>query len=210
MPNKMLLLSAVAGVFIGVAVVKGTHAYFTDTATSAENTFQTATDFATPSGTFTPTPEVDHVVINEVNAIGGATVEWIELYNPTPVSVNLTGWSITDNNRSNIFPGNPSLPSHDFAVIIPQGSSVLPPVNAVTITLSESEIGNMLNPASDHVLLQNKANDTVDAVSFGGDHTYFVLPNIIGGTLQRTQDGLDTDTASDWHTVTATLGGPNQ
>lgn len=78
--------------FVTVALlsVQITHAYFTDSATSTNNTFTAAEFFPTP----TPIPGIaNHIVISEVQiaTAEASTSDFIELYNPTSSSIALTG-----------------------------------------------------------------------------------------------------------------------
>lgn len=209
MPNKLILLSIILGIVIGTAVVKGTHAYFTASATSATNTFKTADTFSSIS------PAPDHVVINEVSPIGSSSAEWVELYNPTQASIDVKNWSLTDkDNSSDIFQTNASIPSHGFAVVITNDSVVnTTSLSTTVITLGTQTIGNGLNDNGDSLILKDNNQAVIDSMSYGNILLPLDLHLLTIGqeqTLQRFPNGQDTDTAGDWHTADQTLGIANQ
>ena len=77
---------------------------FSITATPTPTTTGTPTQTATPTATFTPSSSMS-IIISEVAWMGttaSSTDEWIELFNPGSVAINITGWvlSTTDNSFS--------------------------------------------------------------------------------------------------------------
>ncbi len=56
--------------------------------------------------------------INEVESNGGTPGDWIELYNPTAVTVDLSGWALKDNDstRTFRFPSGTTIPSGGYLV----------------------------------------------------------------------------------------------
>ncbi|MFS8159947.1 MAG: lamin tail domain-containing protein [Candidatus Roizmanbacteria bacterium] len=171
----------------------------------------------TPPSTETPTPTpsnlANHLVINEVQPIGSASAEWVELYNPTDFGIDVTGWSIEESNTIDIFPQSVVIPSKSFALIVGSAFTinVIPP-NEITIKLS-SAIGDGINEVNGHILLRDSSSSLVDQVSYGTDTSAFPSPPPVpatGKTLSRIPDGKDTDTSSDWVTnSTSTMGGSN-
>ena len=103
--------------------------------------------------------------------------EWIELYNPTNQSINLTGWSIVDNSgKDSIEPdfdhGNGTLviPPHSYAVITDHGTKAYEnftiPDNIVSLYVDDKSIGNGLGNTGDKLILKNSLNETVDSVEW--------------------------------------------
>jgi hypothetical protein len=211
--KKIMFLTIVAAIGLGFMSYKFTHAYFTASAVSAENTFKTAESFATPSATLTPTP--DHVVINEVSPVGSSSADWVELYNPTNSAVNVSSWTIADNNGSpNTIPTSPQIPSKGYAIITTDNPTVLAiPNGVIKIQLTSGTIGGAggLAAGGDKIVLNNGTND-IDKVSWGSDPSVFSEIGVPSGdqTIQRIPNGQDTNTASDWKLSTPTLGGVNQ
>lgn len=159
-----------------------------------------------------PSATTNHLVVNEVYPVVGsgkgteADNEWVEIYNPTASSVDISGWQICDNNGcDDIAGGMPAVPSHGFALIAnatTTWASFWPgaPAAAVKIGLGDP-IGNGLANGGDRVILRDGtvAHDIVDAMSYGNDTTYITLPAPKAGiSLARIVKGYDTDTATDW------------
>jgi hypothetical protein len=98
-------------------------------------------------------PVADHVVINEIMANpANGEIEWIELYNPTDTTFDMTGWRLSinekDGNFSNIFGAD--------TIIVPRGYVVRLKTSAA------------LNNASATITLKDKALTTIDQVTYAG------------------------------------------
>jgi len=97
---------------IGIASYKVSYAFFSDAASSTNNTFAAAATF--PTGTISPTPTdgatptppegiANHLVISEVQITGGTgatTNDFIELYNPTLFPIDLNGYRLVKRSTS--------------------------------------------------------------------------------------------------------------
>lgn len=170
-------------------------AFFSDTANSTTNTFAAAAEFPTA----TPTPA--QVVINEVFQTGNASGEWVELYNTTDSPIDVSGWSIADNEEPDPFPSVSPIPANGYAVVIPDESTVSVPGTAITIQLSDTEIGGSLAQAGDKAVLMDSSATTVDAMSWGTNTDAFPTPvpsPAAGQSMARIPNGTDTGTAADW------------
>lgn len=181
---------------VGVFWLSKAHAEFVSHAVSSQNTFTTADAFPTTTQIQTAST---HVVINEVNPNGD---DWVEIYNPTDSSVDISGWKIHDNSSDiDSIPASTTIPSKGYGVIVAKDSPVVVPDSAIKITLT-SAIGNGLAAGSDSLFLKD-ATDTaiIDSV---------VWDNISEGkTLSRIPNGNDTDNASDWQLEDPTIGVSN-
>ncbi len=68
----------------------------------------------------TPVPSLNHIVISEVfyDTPGkDSQEEWIELYNPTGVTVDLSGWTISDNRGTYTFASGISIGPGSFLIL---------------------------------------------------------------------------------------------
>lgn len=159
-----------------------------------------------------PPATTTHIVVNEVYADVGSgkgfegTNEWVELYNPTPSSVDIKNWQICDAGACDTLATTSSsilIPSHGFAVITPNASTwtnwILPGA-AVKIVIG-SNIGGGLANAGDGVIVKNASSVEIDAMSYGTD-TSKLNPAVSvsgeGHSLARIIKGYDTNAATDW------------
>jgi hypothetical protein len=117
-------------------------------------------------GTLTGPPAPGAVVINEVMAENGMVVpnggffpDWLELHNSGAQSVNLTGWSLTDdsNPRKFVFPANTTIAPGGYLVVWCDTNSLVPGLRA--------PFG--LGRNGDTVLLYDANTNRLDAVGFG-------------------------------------------
>jgi len=163
-----------------------------------------------------------HIVINEVyydaDSRTACTVtesdplnEWVEIYNPTPEPVDISGWVIEDNGGQDIIPNSPVIPGNGFAVIAKNSSTWSfwnIPDSVIKITLG-SLIGNGLANDGDRVILKDLSGNIVDQMAYEGDISIWnPAPPLDGGgipydlpdghSLGRDPDGFDTDMADDF------------
>ncbi|MBI4032403.1 lamin tail domain-containing protein [Candidatus Berkelbacteria bacterium] len=151
-------------------------------------------------------PDAGHVTISEVyydvaSDKGSDTPnEWVELYNPTNSSVNLTGWELCDASDCDTLPSGTTIPAKSFLVVTPNASTFtfwsVPA--AAQVVLGESL---SLSNAGDQVSLKNASAATVDALSYGSN-TGIMNPALVdvdkGWSLARLTPGFDTDAASNF------------
>lgn len=167
----------------------------------------TVTETPTPTETLTPTPEITlmPLVINEVSPLGDSTVEWIELYNPNQLPVDISGWKISDNSGTDIIPPVSSIQGLNYGVIVGNASVVVVPFSATRIQLATSTIGSGLNnTGGDQVVLSNPSDIIIDQMSYGNVAVFPSPPHIpaTGKTLSRIPNGVDTDSGTDWSNST--------
>lgn len=163
----------------------------------------------------TPQPEIliGHVVISEVlydvdpahgvNS-GNGNNEWIELYNGSDTTVNLTGWKISDNGADvETLPGEITLAPGKFLILTATSSTAgfwNIPGDAQVIVFGEI-MGNALAASGDVVTLLNAEDVAIDAVSWGTNTTAFdpSVPAVVQGhSIERAALQVDSDTANDW------------
>lgn len=175
-----------------------------DTGTYAD--WSTAPDNGFPQNQNGPNP----VVFSEVyyDTVGTDSLEeWIELYNNSPVTMDISGWQITDNNGTGA------------TYTIPAGKTIAPN-SYFTIAIDSTGFYNLygydadvygaipaLNNDGDALILKTGSGSVVDAVAWEGGATGGIpvgwgstsLPSApTGSTIVRTDSSVDTDTYADW------------
>lgn len=214
--KKIFVLLIVILVFTAASLTVA-FALFSDTAESTNNTFSAAESFGPPIA--------NHLVINEVYFAVDSTHkgqgaesrwEWVELYNPTSFDIDLTGWSISDDNSTDTLPGSVVVHPGEFVIVSPSSQAELTdssnnggrwtfPAGTLFIDLTDTDIGSGFNNGGDRVIIRDDLNAEVDRMSWGTDTTGFSsgcsgnCPNVATGhSLERDPDGIDTDTAGDF------------
>jgi|SRR3989344_4588080 len=217
MSKRFLFLTILLITTLGIISYKITHAFFSDTASSTENIFAAATLFPTP------TPSIaNHLVINEVlydtstsqniSGQGGSNRgEFVEIYNPTGSTVDLTGWIIEDNSATSgaeLLSG--TLSSNSFLIITGATSTEFQAIWTVPggtffVQADNGTIGNGLANGGDTIVLKNNVGTIVDKMSWGTDTSGFSTgcsgscPTVLTGhSLERDPDGTDIDNSGDF------------
>ncbi len=138
--------------------------------------------------------------------------EWIELYNNTEESIDLTNWKICDNNSCDTLPDSNIIPAGGFVVIANKDTTWNYweiPGGIAKINL-DSAIGNGLSVTADMLILKNDSDVILDQMNWGTSTDTWVnwnedvwVPGVTGvdegHILARVPTGIDTDTAADWH-----------
>jgi hypothetical protein len=155
-----------------------------------------------------PAQTVDHLLISEVyydvDGAHGAdqTNEWIEIFNPTASTVNLTNWWIQDGTNIDKIPNGTTI-SAGGLLVLTAASTTSGFWGATPMVSFENLIGNGLANGGDAIRLLNAtgATTTVDAMSYGSNVSVFnpSVPVVAEGhSLFRSSLLVDTDTATDW------------
>jgi parallel beta-helix repeat protein len=125
----------------------------------------------------------DHLVINEVLASNiksnydkdfGAYSDWIELYNPGDIEMDIGGWYLSDN------PGNPDkweipastiIPPNGYLLFWADGRDLIPGQNAFVefteiheIIVSEHHLNFKINSDQEEVFLHNDNLELIDSI----------------------------------------------
>ena len=129
-------------------------------------------------------PEVSNIVINEIeqNPAGiDAGNEWIELYNPTDQTVDVSGWKISTTHGETV------------TLIITQGT-IIDPDEYKVLTYFDQWLDN----EDESVILRNNLNQIVDETPILSDTANS------GWAWSRVPNGYDTDSINDWQFQSAT------
>jgi hypothetical protein len=142
-----------------------------------------------------------HVKINEVHynpARNTMRTEFVELYNPTPASVDLGGWRF-DSGVDYIFPVGTTIAPGAYLVVASH-----PPTMAAFygVTALGPWTGG-LDSLGEEIVLRDAAGNRVDGVDYGISAPWPATPNGDGPTLELVHPSLDNDHGSNWLASTA-------
>ncbi|HUN21810.1 MAG TPA: lamin tail domain-containing protein, partial [Anaerolineales bacterium] len=137
------------------------------------------------------------VVVNEVN--WGATDEWVELYNPGAVAIDIGGWTLSEDANQFVFPSPTILNPGAFLIIDKDGGATAPTGDFSLPTLGLSNSG-------DTITLTDATTAVVDTVSFD---TGWPAGNNTGTlTLSRRLASIAGSIAGNWASSIAVGGTP--
>lgn len=160
------------------------------------------------------TPIAGHILISEVfdepedEGQHGADSanEWIELYNPTNATVDLSNWTIIDlTTNFDRIPQGTTIPAGGFLILT--NASTTPGfwggMNGVQVIAFGSPLGSALNNSNEALFLRNAATTTIDSLSWGTNTTGFISGSgaadvIPGHSLARSVLNVDSGTSADW------------
>lgn len=148
------------------------------------------------------------VVINEVAWAGSADSandEWIELYNTTGAAVDLSGWTINDDNGASVYTLGGTIAPYGYFVIEDSAAAVNPDMVGMTLNLSLANTG-------DSLVLFDGAAQAIDAVNTSGA-MWFAGSATSYASMERINAAVSGDDAANWvsgnatgSTATASLG----
>lgn len=169
-------------------------------------------------GTSNSSGSVSHAMITEVyyrpDAVHGGTpdYEWIELYNPTDSSIDMSHWVVRSAQSSQTIPNGTTLDPAGYLIVT--GTSTVRTLWTIPqqtkIVASPGVFGAGLSVQGDHATLLTASGATIDAVSWGTDTAAFSPPAtsaLSGHSLIRSSLAKDTDTAQDWVDTSAPTPG---
>ena len=141
------------------------------------------------------------VVINEIAWAGTAdssTDEWIELYNTTTSAVDLTGWTIVDDNGDSIY-------SIASGVVAGHGYFLIEDTEETTSVPANSVINVSLANTGDSLVLKDNASVVIDTVNSTGG-MWFAGSSTSKATMERKDHAANGDLAGNWANNTSGSG----
>ena len=135
-------------------------------------------------------PAYANVVINEIawmggtQSVGGASDEWIELYNPDATAVDLSGFAIVADDGSPSIPLSGTIGAFAYVLIERTNDSAVPNVTADIVT----SFGNGLSNGGETLRLKNAQSIDIDVVVGGTDWGNIGGNNTTKETAQRTSN----------------------
>ena len=195
------------GVLIGSSIL----ASFSDSGLSSSTTYTYEVSAVDNSGNeglkssgasaTTATPSLNHIIISEVlyDAIGrDSKYEWIELYNPTGLDVDLSSWTISDNTNTFTFASGTIIQAGQFLVIARDSNSFQSRYGFVP---DVGGLNTALGNKGDLLTLRDNLGSTVDMVAWENYVSGWNIYAKAGTSIARIDLSTDTDTVSDWQLI---------
>lgn len=141
------------------------------------------------------------IVMNEINYNSSAAFnseDWVELYNNSTYSVDLSGWAFKDSDDSHIFtlPNNTTLHSDEYLVLC---------IDTVLFKSSFPEVNNFigntgfgLSGSGELVRLYDSHMNLIDSLTFDDALPWPTKPDGEGATLSLKNPDLDNSLAENW------------
>ncbi|MGI6494742.1 MAG: lamin tail domain-containing protein [Kiritimatiellia bacterium] len=180
----------------------------------ASNNMGAASDAV--SGTFTTPATGLEVRINEIMASNGTTLltadgddsDWVELYNPNPVAVDLSGWRMTDDpskkwSKWKELPTDTVIPAEGYLIVWGDDYGYTGWTNGevhVDIGFSADGEAVALARAEGDIVSQFSFGPQIKDFSYGYARDYEQLADADAAAEYRVAD------AGDWHSITGGVG----
>lgn len=149
----------------------------------------------------TSTSYAQSIIINEINynsATDRDTEDWVEIYNKSASTVDISGWVIKDSNEDNsfIFPASTSLTAGEYLVIVRDldDFKVFFPEVTNVIDSIDFNFGN----GGELVRLFDDSEVLIDQVEYDDEGDWPTEPDGDGPTLELKDPELDNSLASSW------------
>jgi hypothetical protein len=158
---------------------------------------------------FNPMDE-SHIVINEINYKSSDnfdTGDWIELYNPNEIEIDISGWFLKDSNDSNeyIFPQGTIIQGNSFLLIVRNSDDFSNFFPEITSYIGEFDFGLS---GSDAVRLFDNELVIQDEVYYESSDPWPVLSDGVGYTLELIDPSYDNLLPNSWANINY-HGSPN-
>ena len=144
--------------------------------------------------------KADHIVISEVyyDASGIDSVEeYVELYNPTNNTIDISGWRLEDASSSYIIPADSTIASESNFTLARDGDTFRSLTN-YTKTADVGDLSISLGNSGDQLTLKDGNGIEIDFVAWENFVSGWDIVATTGRTIQRLPVDADTDTDSEW------------
>lgn len=149
----------------------------------------------------TSTSFAQSIVINEINYNSAAdrdTEDWVEIYNRSASTVDISGWVIKDSKDDNsfVFPASTSLSAGEYLVIVRDLDDFKVFWPEVTNVVDSIDF-NFAN-SGEIIRLYNSSEVLIDQVEYDDEDGWPTEPDGDGPTLELKDPDLDNSLASSW------------
>jgi len=141
----------------------------------------------------------ERVVINEINYNSDNSADpgdWIELYNPMPYELDLSGWQFFDENNAFTFPAGVTLSAGAYMVLVEDSTmfaSIFPNVSNYI-----GSFGFNLSGGGERITILADGLCVADYVIYDDDAPWDTTPDGTGATLSLISTGFDNNLYSSW------------
>jgi len=161
---------------------------------------------------FEPDTLIELLVINEINynsADNFDPEDWIELYNPSDKTIDLSNWHLKDDDDSHdfTFPNGTTITPYGYLILCHDQSAFQSLFLEVTNSIGDFDFG--LSGQGDDVKIYNDVYTLVDSVSYDDVSPWPIEADGIGSTLELLDPALDNTLPQNWQ-ASAGHGSPGQ
>ena len=142
-----------------------------------------------------------HVKINEIHynpARNTLLTEFIELYNPTAGTVDMSGWRF-DSGVQYVLPNGTTIAPGAYLVVAGNPATIAALYGVTALGPWTGGLDSM----GEEIILRDTLGNKVDGVDFGITSPWPALPNGEGPTLELVHPALDNDLGGNWRASTA-------
>lgn len=158
--------------------------------------------------------QTGQVIINEImykSLKAFDTDDWIELYNPGDVDLNISGWLLRDDNNTRhfAFPANTIIKKRDFLVIVGSKNKFAKVHPGVENYFGSFTFGF---GTDDMVRIYNANLQLIDSVKYSNKSPWYPEADGLGPSLELISPELDNSKAQSWrpsYVMHGTPGRPN-
>ncbi len=160
---------------------------------------------------------LDRIIINEINYNSNKgqqkAGDWVELYNPTATTIDLSGWTLYDSGNAFVFPQNIFLGADSYAVLVAESdnfNSAFPNISSDKII---GEFPFKLSNKGERITLFDASKCLVDYVIYDDKAPWPEAADGNGPTLSLLDTALDNALPESWTSSVAmnpsfTIGSP--
>lgn len=155
------------------------------------------------------TPAPASIVINEINynsSVNSDSGDWVELYNNSGATVNLSGWTFQDEGATFNIPTGTTIAANSYLVLVQdivKFTTVHP-----TVSNYIGQLGFGLSNGGEQVMLSDDRGCIVDVVEYDDASPWVITPDGTGKTLQLEDVNSDNSQANNWSASSINSGTP--